>query len=91
MSQTGFSPESPTARLTRLLGITFLAEVRRQPTRWSHRERKIAIDCIKWLTAGIESLNSARDPYGVRFIHLSEQQNDALYTCYYEVLYDEPA
>lgn len=86
MSQTGFSPESPADLLLRLVGTTFLAEVREHPDDWPATARKVAVDCVKWLVSGTESANTRRDVNQVQFTQLSLKQNDALYACYFEVL-----
>jgi len=87
VSQTCFSPESPVDRTTRLVGQALHAEVNLYPDKWPPAARAIAIDCVKWLCRGVESINCRRDSNGVKFVKLSVEQNDALYLLYYSVTF----
>jgi hypothetical protein len=86
---TCFSPESPTDRITRLLGEALRDEFDFYPTRWPLDKREIATDCIKWLGRGEESVNCRRDSNEVKFVKLDEEQSDALYALFYSVTFDE--
>ena len=89
VSQTGFSPESPTSRITRKIGEAFRDEVRRSPDKWPAAARRVAIDCVKWLGNEVESENCRRDNKGVRFVHLTQKQSDFLTALRYEAIFDE--
>lgn len=91
MSQTSFSPESPTSRTTRLLGEAVCAEVRALPKeRWPLAARVVAIDCIKWLGGGgVETEKCRRANNGVRFTYLTPEQSDTLNFLYFTVRFDE--